>query len=207
MHRLAVLATVCLLVTAGCVSSAGGPGAGATEGTPDATDATTDPTPTTDPLGDVATGERTFETTNCSDAIPWVSFYALNEAGRLDLWTQGQAAVGYTVEANASVFLAAYANGTRLGVEHVSTGGYDHGVTADGAPVTFDRRLDGERTIRVVAHRDLDRDGEFDPETDRACVDDEGDLVSTGVVTVDFGALESGVPTASATATANASAA
>ncbi len=197
MHRLAVLATVCLLVTAGCVSSTGGPGTDATEGPPDATDATTDPTPTTDPPGGVATGDRTFETTSCADAIRWVSFYALNEAGRLGLWTQERAAVGYTVEANASVFLAAYTRGTRLGVAHVSTVGYDHGVTADGDAVPFDRRLDGERAIRIVAHRDVDRDGEFDPDVDAACTDGDGDLVSTGVRTVGFGSLDAGTGTPS----------
>jgi len=190
MHRLAVLATVCLLVTAGCVSSAGDPAADATENGPDATDPTTTPDPTTDSVGDVPTGERTFETTNCSDAIRWVSFYALNEAGRLGLWTPGQAAVGYTLKENASVFLAAYVEGERIGVEHVSTVGYDHGVTADGDAVAFDRALDDRRAIRIVAHRDADRNRQFDPETDRACTDGEGDLISTGVETVDFGSLE-----------------
>ncbi len=202
MHRLAVLATVCLLLTAGCVSSAGGPETAAPESTPDATEPTTEPTPTptTDPLGDLPTGDRTFETTDCSDAISWVGFYALNEAGRLGLWTPGQAAVGYTLEANASVFLAAYVGGERLGVDHVSTVGYDHGVTADGDAVSFDRRLDEQRAIRVVAHRDVDRDGTFDPETDLACTDEDGTLVSTGVETVDFGALDAETETPSTNA-------
>jgi hypothetical protein len=184
MRRVAVLATVLLLVTAGCVSSTGSPETNVGGDS----DPTTDD-PTTDGPETLDTGDRTFETTDCSDAIEGVSFYGLNEAGRLGLWTPGQAAVGYTLKANASVFLVAYANGTRLGVEHASTVGYDHGVTADGDAAGFDRTFDDRQSIRVVAHRDVDRDGEFDPDTDLACEDGDG-LVSTGVRVIDFGALD-----------------
>jgi hypothetical protein len=187
MTRLATLATALLLVTAGCLGSTASPAADG--GTDDpSTDDPTDTTSTTDRPDDRNTGERIFETTNCSETIEWVSFYALQSPGELGPWTPERAGVGYMLRGNASAFLIAYANGSRLGVEHVSTVGYDHGVTADGDKVNFDEPLTESRTIRVVAHSDIDRDETFDPETDLACTDDDG-LISTGLATVDFGAL------------------
>lgn len=198
MHRLAALSLALVLVVAGCTGTPGRNGT-PTDGTP--TDEPVTAAPTTTPTeGPPETDARTsptdgidLQTTNCSDAIQWVSFYNLGNAGEYDLWTKRQVAVGYTLHGNASVFLVAYSDGERLGAEHVSTVKYDHGITADGHSIRFDEALDERRSIRVVAHRDVDRDGTFDPETDLACKDDDG-LVSTDVAIVDFDDLTTETP-------------
>jgi len=171
---------------AGCIGTPAGPV------TDDPTANRTDEPPDVDRERSPTEG-LDLRTTNCSDAIKWVSFYNLGNVGEYDLWTKRRAAVGYTVHGNASVFLVAYSDGERLGADHVSTVQYDHGITADGDAVRFDEPLDGPRSIRVVAHRDLDRDGRFDPETDLACEDDGG-LVATDVALVDFGDLTTETP-------------
>jgi len=186
MHRIAAVSIALLLVVAGCIGTPAGPGTDA----PSAS--RTDEPPDTERERSPTAGID-LRTTNCSDAIQWVSFYNLGNAGEYDLWTKRQASVGYTVQGNASVFLVAYSDGERLGAEHVSTVEYDHGITADGHSIRFDEALDERRSIRVVAHRDVDRDGTFDPETDLACEDDDG-LVWTDVVIVDFDDLTTETP-------------
>lgn len=188
MLRLAFVSVALLLVVAGCVGTPAGP----ETGTDAPTASPTDEPPATERERSPTEGVD-LRTTNCSDAIKWVSFYNLGNAGEYDLWTKRHASVGYTLHGNASVFLVAYSDGERLGADHVSTVQYDHGITADGDAVRFDEPLDGSRSIRVVAHRDVDRDGRFDPETDLACEDDDG-LVSTDVAIVDFGDLTTETP-------------
>lgn len=203
MHRLVALSLALLLVVAGCTGTPSGNGAPTdapttdgitTDGTPtDApTTGPTDESPTTEPERSPTEGID-LRTTNCSDAIRWVSFYNLAAAGEYDLWTKRQAAVGYTLEGNASVFLVVYSDGKRLGAEHVSTVDYETGFHADGHTIQFDDPLDERRSIQVVAHRDVDRDGTFDPDTDLACEDENG-LVSTEVVVVDFDELTTETP-------------
>lgn len=188
MLRLAFVSVALLLVVAGCIGTPAGPGTGTTAPTA----SPTDEPPDTDRERSPTEG-LDLRTTNCSDAIQWVSFYNLGNAGEYDLWTKRQASVGYTVRGNASVFLVAYSDGERLGAEHVSSVGYDTGFHADGDAIRFDEALDDRRSIRIVAHRDVDRDGNFDPGTDLACEDDDG-LVSTDVATVDFDEMTTEMP-------------
>ena len=198
MHRLAALSVALLLVVAGCVGTPAGSGTPTDAPTTDetATDApTTTPTekpPETDARVSPTDGID-LRTTNCSDAIQWVSFYNLAAAGEYDLWTKRQVAVGYTLHGNASVFLVVYSNGERLGTEHVSTVDYETGFHADGHPIQFDEPLDERRSIQVVAHRDVDRDGTFDPDADLACKDENG-LVSSEVIVIDFDELTTETP-------------
>ncbi|MFW5938250.1 MAG: hypothetical protein ACOCSN_04830 [Halanaeroarchaeum sp.] len=191
MYRLAAVSLALLVLVAGCVGTPAG------NGTP--TDETPTDAPTTGPTDESPTTERSptdgvdLQTTNCSDAIEWVSFYNLAAAGEYDLWTKRQAAVGYTLHGNASVFLVVYSNGKRLGAKHVSSVDYETGFHADGHSIQFDEPLDERRAIRVVAHRDVDRDGTFDPDTDLACEDENG-LVSTDVAVIDFDGLTTETP-------------
>ncbi|MFT4958791.1 MAG: hypothetical protein ACI9EZ_002125 [Halobacteriales archaeon] len=186
MHRLAILSVALLLLVTGCLGTPTSPG-------------TNSPTvTTTGGVGEPQT-ERSptegidFDLTNCSDAVQWVAFYNLGNAGEYDLWTKQQASIGYTVHGNASVFFVAYSAGERLGAEHVSTVDYETGFQADGHSIQFDEPLEERRSIRIVAHRDVDRDGTFDPDTDLACEND-GDLVSTDVAVVSFGELTTETP-------------
>lgn len=124
-----------------------------------------------------------------SDGCPkWVSFYGLGSPGET-LWAPDEIAIGYTVPANTSVLFVAYENGTVLGVNHVSTEGLEYGVTADGDRVSLGHALEGTHTLRVVAYRDVDANGEFDSGTDRPCKHD-GEVVDAGPKLIDFSEID-----------------
>ena len=199
MRTAAALPIACLLVVAGCLGTPTGTGTTSTVPTATPTDHQPETVATPDlPTDRAPTDGIDLATTNCSGSIRWVAFYNLAAAGEYDRWTKRQASVGYTLRASASVFLVAYSRGTRLGVEHVSTVGYGSGVTADGHPIGFDEPLDDRRAVRIVAHRDVDRDGTFDPDTDLACTDGNG-LVATEIAVVEFDELTPETPGPSTT--------
>jgi hypothetical protein len=178
MQRLSVLLVAALLVLAGCAagSAPGGP----------ADDTTDDPTtePTTDP-SDTTDG---FETTNCT-AIEGVSFYGLSGSAADHIWSPSSAVVGYSLDPDASVFLVAYVDGEVAGVEHETNAGTDYPVAVDGQPIAFDESLTGEHSVRVVVHKDVNGNGEFDAGTDHACTYD-GTLVATDERAIDYDRFE-----------------
>jgi len=132
----------------------------------------------------------------------WVSFYGLGTPGET-AWGPDRIAIGYTVEANASVFFVAFEEGTVLGTTHVTTRAVDYGVTADGDGVPLDEPLTGSHVVLVRAYRDSDGNGEFDLGTDEPCRND-GTVVETDPRRINFSAVGNGpTPGASPTATAS----
>ena len=183
MSRRALL-VVLVVAVAGCV---GGP--------PATTDATATPSPpktglpTTGPTTTPPTTQPSYlsPAVDCP-GVEWVSFYAFSEHSRRDFWEPDTARIGYTIAGGTTVFFVAYVDGEVAGVEKTQfeSGG---SVTSDGSKVVLDEPLSGVHSIRIVAHADVDGDGEFDAETDRPCRND-GDVVQTGVERLDFTELE-----------------
>ena len=172
-----------LVAVAGCASSV--PPAGDTS--VPTTSAATTPPPTTGPTTtDPGTTLPSYLTPAVECPVSWVGFYALTEYERRDFWEPDYARIGFTVSGPASFFFVVYRDGSRIGQRHVNVSG---SVTADGSKVPFDRPLSGFNTIRIVAHTDVDENGEFDPKIDRPCRND-GQVVQTRTATLDFSELE-----------------
>ncbi|WP_439026058.1 hypothetical protein [Haloarchaeobius sp. DT45] len=172
--RLAALCCCLLVLSAGCVGqlgSTGGPGDTAEPPT------TTDPG-TTGPGGEPRLYDTLAEPTTCEQV--WVSYWGTGNTAQL--WKQGNVHVGWTVPANTSMLFVAFEEGVVLGTDHVQ---FDGAVTADGAAVPVGD-LAGEHAVAVVAVVDTDGDGEYDPDVDRPCQNEDGDLVWTDWHTFDF---------------------
>ncbi|WP_267639170.1 hypothetical protein [Haloarchaeobius amylolyticus] len=177
-QRLAALCCCLLVLSAGCVGqlgSTGGPG--------DTTEPpTTDPgtgTDTTDPDDGASLNGTLAEPTTCDQV--WVSYWGTGNTA--ELWQQGNVHVGWTVPANTSMLFVAFEEGTVLGADHVRFEGGT--VTADGAAVPIGD-LSGEHDVAVVAVVDTNENGEYDPDVDRPCQNEDGDLVWTDWVRFDF---------------------
>lgn len=197
-RALLALAVVALVATAGCLSGPlGSDSIEATETTTEPTDATTAPTGSTGSPGtpgpsgidvrraDPATApdlaSELPEPTDCGDA-GWVSYWG---TGDMDaLWQEpGELRVGWTVPANRSILFVAFDNATAVGTDHVQ---YDQPVTADGDAVPTNATT-GEHRYAVVMVHDVDGDGEYDPGSDRPCAGDDGGIVTTDWLWVDWG--------------------
>lgn len=126
------------------------------------------------------------------DCAAWVAFYGLSDPAQRT-WAPDRVSIGYTVPPGASVLFVASVDGTVRGSTHVSTEGYEHGITADGDGVPLDRALNGTHEIRVTAYRDVDGDGAFDAGTDEPCRD-EGERVRTDRQRIDFSQFHSDTP-------------
>ncbi|MFB6112929.1 MAG: hypothetical protein ABEJ58_02350 [Halodesulfurarchaeum sp.] len=126
--------------------------------------------------------------TQCAE---WVSFFG--EPGEFR-WDRNHVAIGYTLSPNASVFFVAIENDSIVGVSsHHSTLGADHPVTADGDRIELERNLSGVHTIRVVAVRDSNRNGRFDPATDQPCRED-GEVIQAGPRALNFSLVGPATP-------------
>lgn len=115
---------------------------------------------------------------NCSEDLR-VSFWGLSEPR---LWEANEVRFVGDVPANASYLYVAYVDGAPRGVRAMST---DSGLHVDGGSVPIEGDLAGDHAVRIVVHRDADRDEAFDPQTDPPCYSEDR-LLQTRYLVIDF---------------------
>lgn len=188
---------VALVLVAGCLSGGAGGPTRSPDGSPTAGPGSPTPSPT-----DVSGSPTPASTDHPSSSAcaEWVSFYGLDSPGET-AWAPDRIAIGYTVDANASVHFVAFENGTVLGSTHVTTTDLEHGITADGDGIPLDEPLDGTHAIRIGAFADTNRNGRFDAGTDAPCRTDGRD-VEAGPRRIDFDSIRYTLTPTSATVTA-----
>ncbi|MDX1747445.1 MAG: hypothetical protein R3324_16040 [Halobacteriales archaeon] len=192
LHAVLLVGLVSLTVVAGCTSPA--QPAGSPSPAPP-TDRPTD-TPTTVPTVDPSTRSPTpappvyrpatttpvplTEPVDCSDDL-FVSFWGLSDRH----WRSDEVRFGAYLPPNASYVFVAYVDGSVAGTEPSPGLEGGDGLNVDGQGIRLDGPLAGIHTVRIVAYRDSNRNGVFDPGTDRPCSNDDG-LVQTSHYAIDF---------------------
>lgn len=173
-----------LVLVAGCLSGGAGGPTRSPDGSPTAGPGSSTPSPATAHESPTPSPTDHRSSPGCA---AWVSFYGLDTPGET-AWEPDRIAIGYTVQANASVHFVAFENGTVLGSTHVTTTDLEHGVTADGDGIPLDEPLDGAHAIRVGAFADTNGNGRFDAGTDAPCRSD-GRAVEAGPRRIDFDSI------------------
>jgi hypothetical protein len=111
-----------------------------------------------------------------------ISYSGIENSTRTQALDSNTLRLGYGLPANASVFFVAYENGTVLGVKHVST---KSSVAATGVTLSLNTKLSGTHTVNVVVYKDTNENGDFNPNVDTICRDNET-TVQTGTETFNF---------------------
>lgn len=129
--------------------------------------ATTTPVPLTEPV-------------DCSDDL-FVSFWGLSDRH----WRSDEVRFGAYLPSNASYVFVAYVDGSVAGTEPSPDLEGGDGLNVDGQGIPLGEPLSGTHTVQIVVYRDSDRNGAFDPGTDRPCRNGDG-LVRTSHYAIDF---------------------
>lgn len=138
-------------------------------------------------LGGVAGGGET--STERPDCPGYVNFY-LDRS--MSDWESNLTRVKTSLPADTQILFIAFEGDAHLGTTVYETD--ESGVELDGYRVPLAESLVGNHTIRVTAYVEADRDGQFDPETDRQCSDENG-VVQAGPQTFNFSTVGTGDPT------------
>ena len=150
---------------------------------PSATDPTATPTgPATEST--TATAEPAQRTERACNGARGIGFYGLETQFEDQVWGPSRVTVAFGLGAGAHVLLVVYEGDEVLGTAE-ATAPSDGGIAVDGQPIPLQTMLSGEHTIRVVMYGDVNRDGQFDPETATPCRY-EGDVIQTKPKTIDF---------------------
>ena len=118
-------------------------------------------------------------TVACSEGIT-VSLWGITDG----FWSKDEIAVYLYLPPNVTVHFVALVNGSSSGVAKVSNENED-GLNIDGKEIPLKQELEGYHTVRVVAFKDTNQNGEFDMDTDHAC-EAEDQIIQSGLYKINF---------------------
>ena len=118
-------------------------------------------------------------TVACSEGIS-VTLWGIRDG----FWSKDEIAVALYLPPNVTVHFVALVDGSSSGVAKVSNENED-GINIDGKQIPLKQELEGYHTVRVVAFKDTNQNGEFDMDTDHAC-EAEDRIIQSGPYRVNF---------------------